>query len=184
MNLKNRVKELRMVKASDLSKHPSNFRTHSKAQRDALDSILSEIGFAGAILTRELPNGKLQILDGHLRSEEVGKNKVPALVTDLTEEEAKLLIATYDPIGAMAGANAEKLATLLDEVTVRDQRARAFLDSRRPRNEEGTIDPLPTDPPPKMVWVLVGIPLDRYGDAHRHVAALEKISDISVQATR
>jgi len=36
MNIRDRVKELRRVRAGDLRPNPKNWRTHSKAQADAL----------------------------------------------------------------------------------------------------------------------------------------------------
>ena len=42
--------------------------------------------------------------------------EVPVLVLDVTESEADKILATFDPIGAMAEANASKLEELLREV--------------------------------------------------------------------
>lgn len=96
------MKSLRRVKASDLRPNPQNFRRHPDEQRAALGGILTEVGFAGAVLARELPDGSLELLDGHCRVEEAGDQKVPVLVLDLDEDEAKLLLASYDALGAMA----------------------------------------------------------------------------------
>jgi len=112
--LRTRVKELRMVRASDLRRNPKNWRDHPENQRSALHAIFDTIGFSGAIITRVLPDGALEIIDGHLRQDESGDNDVPVLVTDLTEQEADLLLATYDPIAAMAETNDGMLRELLD----------------------------------------------------------------------
>jgi len=106
--IKNRIKSMKTVRAGDLVPHPKNWRTHPTAQAEALRGLLAEVGFAGAILTRTLPDGKLQIIDGHLRAETLPDMKVPVLVTDLTEAEADKLLATLDPMAAMAEA-AEQL---------------------------------------------------------------------------
>ncbi|MCP4549634.1 MAG: hypothetical protein GY835_24530, partial [bacterium] len=57
MMIRDRIKELRRVKASELRPHPANWRTHPKAQQDALRGVLAEIGYADALLCRELPDG-------------------------------------------------------------------------------------------------------------------------------
>lgn len=116
MKIRDRIKELRRVPASELHPHPSNWRAHSKEQLDAIRGILAEVGFAGAELARELPDGSLQLIDGHARAEVAGDAIVPVLVLDVTEDEAKKILATFDPIGAMATADAAKLDAILREV--------------------------------------------------------------------
>ena len=38
-----------------------NWRTHSAAQREALQGVLGEVGYAGALLARELEDGSLEL---------------------------------------------------------------------------------------------------------------------------
>ena len=68
MRIRDRIKELRRVKADRLRPHPKNWRTHPQRQQDALRGILAEIGYADALLARELPDGSLELIDGHLRA--------------------------------------------------------------------------------------------------------------------
>jgi len=121
MNIRNRVLDLIRVKASDLIPHPDNWRSHGKQQRAALKGILAEVGIAGAVLVRKLESGQYQIIDGHLRSDVLKDTEVPALVLDLDDLEAKKLLTVMDPIGAMAGADAESLDRLLKEVSFDDE---------------------------------------------------------------
>jgi ParB-like chromosome segregation protein Spo0J len=83
--------------------------------------VLAEVGFAGAELARELPDGSLELIDGHARAEIAGDSPVPVLVLDVTEQEATKLLATYDPIGAMAEADKVKLDAVLREVQTANQ---------------------------------------------------------------
>ncbi len=116
MNIRNRVKSLRMVPASDLRPNPKNWRTHPKAQADALRGVLAEVGLADACLARELPDGSLMLIDGHLRAETLGDGDVPVLILDVTEAEADKILATLDPLAAMADSDAAKLDELLRNV--------------------------------------------------------------------
>lgn len=116
MKIRDRIKEFRRVKASELHPNPKNWRTHPKEQMDALRGILAEVGFAGAELVRELPDGTLQLIDGHARAEVAGENEVPVLVLDVTESEADKILLTFDPLGAMAEANTSNLELLLRDV--------------------------------------------------------------------
>lgn len=115
MKIRDRIKELRRVRADEILPNPMNWRTHPKAQQDALKGVLAEIGFAGAVLARETPEG-LMLIDGHLRTETVKGAEIPVLVLDVDQDEANKLLATLDPLAAMAEADATKLDELLRSV--------------------------------------------------------------------
>lgn len=116
MKIRDRIKELRRVPAKDLKPNPKNWRTHPQAQSDALKGILSEVGFADACLARELEDGSLILLDGHLRAETSGDEPIPVLVLDVDESEGDKILATLDPLAGMANSNAETLDVLLRNV--------------------------------------------------------------------
>src|SRR5437879_5041884 len=69
MKIRDRIKELRRVRARDLVPNPKNWRVHPKVQRRALRALLTEVGYADALIARELPDGRLQLIDGHLRAD-------------------------------------------------------------------------------------------------------------------
>lgn len=117
MNFKDRVKKLVRRKASSIQPHPANWRRHPESQRDVLSDLLEEIGFAGVVLTRELPSGKLQAIDGHLRRDLAGDADVPCIVTDLSAGEAKKLLATFDTVGAMAETDVAAFESLRDSLS-------------------------------------------------------------------
>jgi DNA modification methylase len=121
MNTRNRVVELIRVPAAVLVPHPLNYRVHGKAQTAALKGILAEVGIADALLVRRLDDGRFQIIDGHLRSDVLKDAEVPCLLLDLNDLEAKKLLTVLDPIGAMAGADADNLDALLKEVSFSDE---------------------------------------------------------------
>jgi len=116
MKIRDRVRELRRVKAGELVPNPKNWRTHPKAQGDALRGILSEVGYADALLARELDDGRLMLVDGHLRAETTPEQEVPVLVLDIDEAEADKLLLSLDPLAALAETNAVALDALLREV--------------------------------------------------------------------
>ena len=69
--IRDRIKELRRVRAKDLVPNPKNWRVHPKAQAEALRGLLSEVGCADALLVREVPDGRFMLIDGHLRAETI-----------------------------------------------------------------------------------------------------------------
>lgn len=120
MSIKNRIQEFRVVPKSMLLPNPKNWRTHPEAQRAALRGVLAEVGIADAVIARELPDGRLMLVDGHLRLEEL-PDDVPTLVLDVNEAEADKLLASMDPLAAMAEADAAKLDELLRGVQTSSQ---------------------------------------------------------------
>lgn len=128
MNVRDRIKELRRVKASRLRPHPKNWRMHPVAQQDALRGLLAEIGYADALLARELPDGSLELVDGHLRAEITPEVEVPVLVLDLDDREAAKLLALHDPLAELAEADQDVLAELLEHVETENEAVQALLD--------------------------------------------------------
>lgn len=184
MKIRNRIKSLRTVRAGDLVPNPRNWRTHPQGQQDALRGVLAEIGYADALIARELPDGRLMLIDGHLRAETTPDVKVPVLVTDLTEEEADKLLATLDPLAAMAEADEAKLADLLATIETESEGLQAMLDNLHGSNESNAT-PLAINPtkPPRMAWVLVGIPLVQFGDIAADIEKLSAIPGAIIETT-
>jgi len=115
MVMRNKVKELRWVPASELQKNPKNWRRHPDSQRAALHGTVDQIGFTTPLQVRELPDGSLELIDGHLRLEEFGDETLPVVVVDLTEAEAAVALATHDPLAMMAVNDTDSLLALLQE---------------------------------------------------------------------
>jgi DNA modification methylase len=124
---RDRVKELIRVKASELRASASNWRLHGDQQKAAMRGILDEVGFVSGLIAFRDKRGKLTLIDGHLRKEISGDELVPVQVVDLTEAEAKKILATFDPIGAMATSNAEALESLLAGVKTDSEGVAAML---------------------------------------------------------
>jgi hypothetical protein len=129
MKIRDRIKDFRRVQASQLQPHPKNWRIHPSEQQDALRGVLAEIGYAGALLVRELPDGTLGLIDGHLRAETTPDMEVPVLVLDLNEREAEKLLVLHDPLAGMAEANEQVLVELLDHVETENDAVQAMLDA-------------------------------------------------------
>lgn len=127
MKIRDRIKELRRVPAADLRPNPKNWRTHPPAQADALRGVLAEIGFADAAIARELPDGSLMLIDGHLRTETAGDAEIPVLVLDVSEEEADKILVTLDPLAGMAEKDAEQLAALFGDLKERQDTLAALV---------------------------------------------------------
>ena len=141
MNVRDRIKELRRVRAADLRPNPRNWRIHPPAQQAALRGVLAEVGYADALLARELPDGTLMLVDGHLRAETTPESVVPVLVLDVDEAEADKILLTHDPLAGMATASEERVRELLAEVQTENAAVRALFDSLAREREAWIEEP-------------------------------------------
>jgi hypothetical protein len=96
--IRNRIKSHRRVRAGDLVPHEWNFRLHPDTQKAALQALYREVGFARSLLAYELPDGRLKLIDGHLRRELDPDMVVDVEILDVTEEEARALLLSIDPL--------------------------------------------------------------------------------------
>jgi hypothetical protein len=124
--MRNRIKTHRRVRAGGLVPHEDNPRLHSASQRHVLRTLLDEIGFARSVLAYELPDGRLKLIDGHLRREELDpEEEIDVEVLDVSDDEARRLLLAVDPLAQLAEYDAQALAELrtaveADSPAVRD----------------------------------------------------------------
>src|SRR5438132_12708226 len=110
--IRNRIKAHRRLRAGDLVPHELNFRLHPEPQRAALEARYAEVGFARSLLAYELPDGRLQLIDGHLRREIDPDMTVDVEVLDVTAAEARKLLLSMDSLAGLAAADADTVAEL------------------------------------------------------------------------
>ena len=113
---------------SALAANPLNWRLHPKRQQDALAGSLDSVGWVQQVLVNRRTG---YVVDGHARVELAlarHEPRVPVLYVDLSPEEERLVLATLDPIGALASADTERLSGLLAQVSAADAGLQALLD--------------------------------------------------------
>jgi DNA modification methylase len=121
MQIRDRVTELRRVPAGELRPNPKNWRKHPQSQHDALRGVLAEVGIADALLARQLDDGSLMLIDGHLRADVDPATQWPVLILDVSEAEADKLLA------AMAESDTKALDALLREVNTSSEAVARML---------------------------------------------------------
>jgi len=101
--------------------NPANWRLHPKAQQDALAGVLSEVGWVQDIIVNRRTD---HVIDGHLRVSlalREAARSVPVVYVDLDPAQEALILATLDPLAAMATTDEAKLAALLADITLPDE---------------------------------------------------------------
>jgi hypothetical protein len=147
MKIRDRIVELRRVKARLLRPHPNNWRTHPESQHNAMRGVLAEIGYADALVARELPDGSIELIDGHLRAELTPEVEVPVLMVDLDDAEAAKLLAVHDPLAELAEPDRDVLAELLAQVETESEALGAMLDEMLRQPEPGPSETIQGPPP-------------------------------------
>lgn len=124
-----------------LMANPRNWRIHPKAQQDALAGALDQVGWVQRVIVNRQTG---HLVDGHLRVELAlsrGEPTVPVEYVDLTPEEEGLVLASLDPIAAMAGQDDEKLRQLIAEVEFDSKALEEALEALAPEPRSGLTDP-------------------------------------------
>jgi DNA modification methylase len=141
--------------------NPANWRLHPKEQQRALAGALNELGWVAQVLVNRRTG---HLVDGHLRVELAisrGEPSIPVTYVDLSVDEERTVLATLDPLAAMATADAAKLEELLRDLTPSDDALRAMLDELAQASgikHAGLTDPdeLPPMPDEADVYVKPG----------------------------
>lgn len=125
---KNRIVSSGTMPADQFLAHERNWRKHPPVQQMAIKSVLDKVGWVQSVVV-SARSGK--VLDGHMRVEAAlthgDQTLVPYIEVDLTEEEENLILATLDPISAMAITDESLLADLLNGFESEDQDLLATL---------------------------------------------------------
>ena len=140
--MRDRYIETIEVPAKQVREHPKNWRVHPPEQRKALEQILGRVGKLTALQGTRLPDGTIEIFDGHLRRDILGGDLVRVDLYDLSPEEVELVLATFDPISAMAEADLGRLSGLLESTEdIPEQIAKELVslleNEEKKREEEG-----------------------------------------------
>ena len=134
---RNRIVESGELPANQFLPHELNARRHPNYQREALRGSLNEIGWVEPVVISKR-SGKL--LDGHARIEEAlskdENSPVPFVAVDVTEEEEQLILATLDPIAALAVYEQQAQEELLAGLEAEDQALEALLEQQRAEIEQ------------------------------------------------
>lgn len=126
VNWRNRIVGYDVVEADQLLANPANWRIHPKAQQDALTGVLDDVGWVQEIIVNKTTG---HVVDGHMRVEVAitRGESVPVKYVELTEAEELLILATIDPISAMAATDAAQLESLLQSVNSDSAAVQAML---------------------------------------------------------
>ena len=140
--------------------NPANWRIHPKAQQDALAGVLGEIGWVQSVIVNKRTG---HLVDGHLRVSLALRDDaetIPVVYVDLSPDEEALVLATIDPLAAMATVDKAQLQSLLAEVSTSSQDVQRLLDemsigSLAATEQDATAPEVPVSPRAKLGDIFV-----------------------------
>jgi DNA modification methylase len=124
---RNRIVGHADVAPAELVPNPRNWRSHPAEQQRALAGALGEIGWVAEVLVNRTTG---HVVDGHLRIElALARHEptVPVTYVELSEDEERLVLASLDPLAAMATAEQDALEALLAGLAPDDEALAALL---------------------------------------------------------
>lgn len=136
---RNRIVGHAEVAPDQLLASPLNFRIHTRYQQEAMTGALSEVGWVDEVIVNTQTG---HIVNGHLRVTLALRHDaptVPVKYVDLSPEEERLVLATFDPISALAEFDREKFGELLEDTGTAEPALQELL--AKLAEEQGIVPP-------------------------------------------
>ena len=142
------------LKVAEAKPHELNFRLHPAAQSQALAASLDNVGWVQQVVVNTHHRPPDRRPPARRAGRAARQAELPCVYVELSEDEERLILASLDPIAAMASADREKLQELLASIQSEDEAVRGLLESiaRQERIElpaaGGLVDPDEVPEPP------------------------------------
>ena len=182
---------LRMADLISLRPNPRNPNKHSEKQIALLAKVIKHQGWRAPITVSKRSG---LVVAGHGRLEAarlLGASQVPVDEQDFASDEDELahlvadnrLAELADADRAMLKDLAEQMDTGAFDMDLTGFDGEALEELMTATAPETDIKKVAVAEPPKMAWVLVGIPLVRFGEINESVEAIAKITGTMVETT-
>lgn len=182
--------QIKRIKVADLK--PADYNPRKKLQPtdpeyQSLKKSIETFGYVDPLVWNKRTGN---LIGGHQRLavivQENGATEVDVSVVDVDEAHEKALnVALNKVAGAWDDAALAELLQQIAETDI-DIEATGFDEAELMAllNDEPTaLTPLEARPPPKMAWVLIGIPSVRYGEIAERVEQMSTIDGVICEMT-
>jgi DNA modification methylase len=144
---KDRKIETVRMRVGDVLPHPMNPKIHPESQLAPLRGLLETVGKLDDLKAyrSERAGGALVFFDGHGRQSLDPDQEWDVDIYDLTDSEADLAVATFDPIGWQAEQSRVKLDELLREVSTGNEDLMNLLTKQA--EDAGIVPPMGSNAP-------------------------------------
>lgn len=182
-----------------LLNHPENYREHPPEQIAKIRASLREFGQPRSIVVQDNGDGSYTIVAGHGVTQaaklegwtEIRADVIPA---DWAPEKVKAYLVADNQLNKLAEDDNVQLASILEEARAYSEELleamgfdedefQALLESVGAGEANVQLREVEHRPPPTMAWVLVGIPVVRYGEIASHIEKVAEHPEAIVETT-
>ncbi|MDP3767757.1 MAG: hypothetical protein Q8S13_07060 [Dehalococcoidia bacterium] len=167
---------------AELASNRRNWRIHPPSQMRPLKAAIDTVGWAGALLYNEAPWAG-HLVDGHARKQLAGKHEpIPVLIGSWTEDEERLILATLDPLAALAQIDKSALEDLISETNTDNDVLRDLLEKLAPPIAEPTVEEVQTGEVRDRFWIAIRGPLQHQALVLQRLReATKDLDDVEVE---
>lgn len=183
------TQKIEQIPTSDLVFYARNARTHDSVQVAQIAGSIQEFGFCNPVLI-DASNG---IIAGHgrvLAAQVLKLETVPCLrLSHLTDAQKRAYVLADNRIAQNSGWNEDLLTEELERLNQEsfDITSLGFdeseLLSALGMVVEPELKPLTIMAPPKMTWVLIGIPTVEFGEINEVVERIAAMPSVILETT-
>lgn len=181
--------KIEQIKTNDLVFYARNARTHDDVQVSQIAGSIQEFGFCNPVLI-DATNG---IIAGHGRvmaAQLLKLELVPCLrLSHLTDSQKRAYVLADNRIALNSGWNEDLLKEELERLSQEsfDITSLGFDESELlsvlGMAEEPELKPIAIMAPPKMTWVLIGIPTVEFGEINEAVERIASMTSVICETT-
>lgn len=178
---------VKVVPIGDIHEDPDNANEHGKESIAAIEASLKQFGQIEPLVVRKGTgiviggNGRLKAMT------KLGYENVVVVEFDGTDAEARALAIALNRTGEFSQWNRERLFEQLSEIKTSGLKTPGFTEeslaelaaSMNAKNSNtDRFENVKTQPPPKMAWILVGFPIEEFGNYANIVEQLSSNEDL------
>ena len=188
------------IKISLMDAHPMNYNAHPQEQIAGLRVSLRTFGQVQTVVVQRQANGRYLIVAGHGLTEAAKLEGIETLECrvipeDWSREKVLAYLAADNEHARRSQRDDVQLASILQEaadfdkallsaIGYSDQEFMALLEEVGAGESAAKLKPVDVaKPPPDMVWVLIGIPVVKFGSIASTIDAVANNPDAIVEMT-
>ena len=176
------------VDISTLILDPANARKHDKRNVESIENSLKAFGVQGVLAVVDA-DGIVRAGNGRvIAARNIGMTTAPVFKSPLRGVQAVAYAIADNRTSELAEWDddvlRETLAALQNDESI-DELVTGFSEEEIDDLFKNSVQlvQMGVRPPPKMAWVLIGIPTDRFGEVSEQVELLAQVKDIVIEST-
>lgn len=172
--------EIKDTPIGDLTTHPRNPR---RGNLESIGSSIASNGFYGTIVAQKSTGYVLAGNHRLMAARKAGAKSLPVAWVDVDDDRALRILLVDNKTSDDSENDSAVLRQLLDEISDTSLGLDGTGFDAIPPEEDPDLVVLDPKPPPRMAWVLIGIPLVRFGEVQETIDRLASVEGVEIHTT-